>query len=56
MFYEGMISAGESFDWKGNQSVSVLLGNAGAVQFVMNGQSVGAIGGYGDVVERDFTR
>lgn len=55
-FYEGMIGAGETFDWKGNQSVNVLLGNAGAVQFVVNGQNVGAIGGYGDVVERDFTR
>ena len=56
MFYEGMISAGESFDWKGNQSVNVLLGNAGAAQFVMNGQSVGALGAYGDVVEKNFTR
>lgn len=56
MFYEGMISAGESFDWKGEKSVTVLLGNAGAAQLTMNGQNVGAIGGYGDVVERTFTR
>ncbi|MBQ7704910.1 MAG: helix-turn-helix domain-containing protein [Selenomonadaceae bacterium] len=56
MVYEGMIGAGENFNWKGNQSVSVLLGNAGAAQFVMNGQNVGTIGGDGDVVEKTFTR
>ena len=53
--YEGMFNAGETKDWKGNQSVTVLLGNAGAAQFIMNGQSVGALGGYGDVVEKTFT-
>ncbi len=53
--YEGMINAGQTFDWKGNQSVNVLLGNAGAAQFVMNGQTVGTIGGEGDVVEKTFT-
>ena len=53
--YEGMIVAGQSFDWNGKESVNVLLGNAGAAQFVMNGQSVGAIGAYGDVVEKTFT-
>ena len=56
MVYEGMIGAGENFNWKGNQSINVLLGNAGAAQFVMNGQNVGAIGGEGDVVEKTFTR
>ena len=55
MLYEGMIGAGESFDWKANQSVSVLLGNAGAAQFMMNGKDIGALGAYGDVVEKDFT-
>ena len=54
--YEGMIGAGENFNWKGNQSINVLLGNAGAAQFVMNGQNVGSLGGDGDVVEKTFTR
>lgn len=53
--YEGMISAGQTFDWKGDESINVLLGNAGAAQFVFNGQNVGSIGGDGDVVERTFT-
>ena len=55
MVYEGMINAGQTFDWKGTQSVNILLGNAGAAQFVMNGQNVGSLGGYGDVVEHTFT-
>ena len=54
--YEGMFTAGQSQDWKGNQNVEVLIGNAGAAQFVMNGQSVGTLGAYGDVVEKTFTR
>ena len=52
--YEGMLNAGQTGNWKG-QSINVLLGNAGAVQFVKNGQNVGALGGDGDVVEHTFT-
>lgn len=55
MVYEGMINAGQTFDWKGTQSINVLLGNAGAVQFVKNGQNIGALGNDGDVVEKTFT-
>lgn len=54
--YEGMITSGETKDWQGNKNVSVLIGNAGAAQFVMNGESVGALGAEGDVVEKTFTR
>ena len=53
--FEGMINAGQNFNWKGNQSVNILLGNAGAAQIIMNGQNIGTIGGDGDVVERTFT-
>lgn len=56
LIYEGMINAGQVFDWAGTQSVYVVLGNAGAVNFVMNGQDIGAIGANGAVVERTFTR
>lgn len=54
--YEGVITAGQVMDWKGNSNVNVRVGNAGAVDFVMNGQSFGKLGGEGDVVDRDFTR
>ena len=56
LIYEGMINAGQVFDWTGNQSVYVVLGNAGAVNFVMNGQNIGALGEEGAVVERNFVR
>ena len=54
--YEGVITAGQVMDWKGNTNVNVRVGNAGAVDFVMNGQSFGKLGGDGDVVDKDFTR
>ena len=56
LVYEGMINAGQTFDWNGAQNVYVVLGNAGAANFVMNGQDIGAIGADGAVVERVFTR
>ena len=43
-------------DWKGNENVNVRLGNAGAVDFVMNGQNFGKLGGEGDVVDKTFTK
>lgn len=54
--YEGVVTAGQVMDWKGNNSVNVRVGNAGAVDFVMNGQNFGKLGGDGDVVDKDFTR
>lgn len=54
--FEGMINAGQAFDWSGTQSVYVVLGNAGAGNFVVNGQDIGALGSDGAVVERTFTR
>lgn len=56
LVYEGMINAGQTFDWNGTQNVNVVLGNAGAANFIMNGQDIGAIGAVGAVVERTFTR
>lgn len=56
LVFEGIINAGQVFDWTGSQSVNVVLGNAGAANFVMNGQNIGAIGAEGAVVERTFTR
>ena len=54
--YEGMINAGQVFNWNGNENVYVVLGNAGAAQFVMNGQNIGALGEEGAVVDRIFVR
>ena len=54
--YEGIANAGETLNWQGNNAVNIRVGNAGAVDFVMNGQSFGKLGDEGDVVDRDFTR
>ena len=54
--YEGIMTEGQVADWKGNQNVYVRMGNAGAVDFVMNGQNIGKLGAIGDVVDRTFTR
>ena len=56
VLYEGVITAGQIMDWKGNENVNVRLGNAGAVEFTMNGQSFGKLGGEGDVVDKTFTK
>ena len=56
VIYEGVITAGQVMDWKGNENVNVRLGNAGAVDFVMNGQNFGKLGGEGDVVDKTFTK
>lgn len=53
--FEGMFNAGQTQAWKGNQSISVLVGNAGAAQFTMNGENIGTLGGAGAVVRRTFT-
>lgn len=54
--YEGTAVAGQVLDWKGNEKVSVLVGNAGAVEFVANGENVGHPGANGEVIEKTFTR
>ncbi len=56
VLYEGVITAGQVMDWKGNENVNVRLGNAGAVEFTMNGQNFGKLGGEGDVVDKTFTK
>lgn len=53
--FEGMFNAGQTQAWKGNKSISILVGNAGAAQFIMNGENIGVLGGDGAVVRRTFT-
>ena len=54
--YEGVINAGQVMDWKGNDNVNFRIGNAGAVDFVMNGQNFGKLGEDGDVLDKTFTK
>lgn len=55
VIFTGNINPGESRSFGGERSVKVKLGNAGAVEVVVNGQNLGTLGGYGDVETREFT-
>ena len=54
--YEGMISAGQSLNWQGNERINIRIGNAGAVELIQNGQALGVMGANGEVLERTFTK
>lgn len=55
VIYEGIPKNGESLTWEATEKLSVKFGNAGAVDLVYNGKSVGKLGGNGDVVVKTFT-
>ena len=53
---EGVIEGGQTLSWEGKDNISFRLGNAGAVEFFQNGQSLGVLGGVGDIADKTFTR
>ena len=54
--YEGVPTAGQVLNWQGVEGVTIRVGNAGAVDIMMNGQNMGKLGAIGEVMERTFTR
>ena len=54
--YEGTAEPGKTMSWKGNDSVTVTAGNAGAVEFTHNGKKLGRAGDVGQVVDKVFTK
>ena len=54
--YEGMAEAGQTLSWQGSDRIIVTAGNAGAVEFIENGSSLGIAGADGDVIEKTFIR
>lgn len=52
--YEGTIQAGASKQWDGKRTVTIRVGNAGGVRFVVNGKDEGILGGPGQVVDRTW--
>lgn len=54
--FEGFVEKGQRFTWKGKTNVNVTLGNAGAVEIVRNGHSLGKAGKNGEVVEIRYTK
>jgi transcriptional regulator with XRE-family HTH domain len=52
--FQGEIKAGESKSFEGKEIILVTLGNAGAVEVLENGKSIGFLGASGEVVEHEF--
>jgi transcriptional regulator with XRE-family HTH domain len=52
--FQGEIKAGESKSFEGKEIILVTLGNAGAVEVLENGKSIGFLGALGEVVEHEF--
>lgn len=54
--YEGTETKGKTETWKGQQSVAIRVGNAGAVSVKLNGNDLGKVGGEGQVVNKMYTQ
>ena len=54
--YEGTAESGQILSWQGKDRIAVTLGDAGAVELIENGNSLGIAGAVGDVVEKTFIR
>jgi len=52
--FEGVIEAGGRQGWQAARQITVKVGNAGAVEVVVNGRSLGPMGAPGAVIERTF--
>lgn len=52
--YQGILNEGQSRNFEGSDKIYVRLGDAGAVEVLVNGENLGRLGGQGIVVEREF--
>jgi len=52
--FQGEIKAGEAKTFEGKEKILITLGNAGAVEVLENGKSIGFLGTSGEVVKREF--
>jgi cytoskeletal protein RodZ len=55
MIYEGIPQAGETLTWTAEQNITIKAGNAGGVDIVYNGQSLGKLGTKGEVIVKTFS-
>jgi len=49
--HEGIVEAGTTRSWKGRRNIHLRCGNAGGVEATVNGESLGALGERGEVVD-----
>ena len=54
--FEGVAEKGKVLNVKGKDKVRITAGNAGAMNYSLNGKDMGAIGQKGEVVEKTFTK
>ena len=54
--FEGTAEKGKVLTLKGKDKVRITAGNAGALNYSLNGKDMGAIGQKGEVVEKTFTK
>lgn len=52
--FQGELASGETRSFEGEENIVITLGNAGAVEVLENGKSLGFLGTMGAVVEREF--
>lgn len=53
--YEGIPKPGETLTWEAQNNISIQLGNAAGVEVTYNGQTLGKMGGKGEVLSKSFT-
>lgn len=54
--YEGIAERGQVLSWQATNDIYISAGNAGAIEFIENGKSLGVAGGFGEVIEKTFVR
>jgi cytoskeletal protein RodZ len=52
--FQGTLEQGKTVTWTAKDKVKVVIGDAGAVRFEVNGKDIGAIGRDGQTVRRSF--
>jgi hypothetical protein len=51
---ESVLREGDTRSWQAASSITLRTGNAGGLQLTLNGESLGPLGGVGEVVERTW--
>ncbi len=54
--FEGILQAGEQRHWTGTRQVAVRVGNAGGVEAIVNGESLGAMGEPAQVIDQVWVK
>jgi len=54
--FEGILKPGDRKHWNGERQVAVRVGNAGGVEAIVNGESMGILGQRGQVLDRVYEK